>query len=179
MKVEPSASYGMAGLFEHVEELLAALRGLRAAGYERLEVYAPWPVEEARELVPHRRSRVPLIMLITGLGGLAGAFLLQVWAAADYPLVVGGRPLFSWPAFVPVTFELTVLTASLCGLAGFLFLARLPRLDHPMFQHSAFERASQDAFFLCVRANDPRYDAQQTRRALAAQGATAIEEVSG
>jgi len=174
-----SPPHGAAGMFESAETLLDALRHLRAAGYERLEVYAPWPLEEAYELIPHRRSRVPLIMLVTGACGFAAAFLLQVWAASDYPLEVAGRPLFSWTAFVPVTFELTILTASLGGLAGFLFLSRLPRLDHPMFQHSAFVRASQDACFVCIQAGDKKYDATETPRLLTSLGAKAVEEVEG
>jgi hypothetical protein len=164
-------------MFDSAEALLYALRRLRDDGYERLEVYAPWPVEEAREMLPHRRSRVPLIMLIAGVFGCTGALLLQIWAATDYPLVVAGRPLFSWPAFVPVTFELTVLSASLCGLVGFLWLSRLPRLDHPMFAHSTFARASQDAFFVCVRADDAKFNPQTTARLLNELGAAEVEEV--
>jgi hypothetical protein len=169
--------HGVAAMFETPEALLRALRALRKNGYERLEVYTPWPLEEARELLPHRRSRVPLIMLVAGAAGCTGAVLLQMWAATDYPLNVAGRPLFSWPAFVPVTFELTVLTASLCGLLGFLGLARLPRLDHPMFAHRTFVRASQDAFFVCVRADDARFHAEATPRRLQELGGDAIEEV--
>ncbi len=177
--MKPPSPHGLAGMFTSADDLLAALRRLRDEGYEGLEVYTPWPVEEARELIPHRRSRVPAIMLATGFCGMIGAFMLQVWGTSDYPIEVAGRPVFSWVPYVPVTFELTVLTASLCGLAGFLILSKLPRLDHPMFGHSEFERASQDAFFVCILTSDPKYHVQETPRLLRTLGATAIEEVGG
>lgn len=177
MSAVGSPAHGLAAMFGTPEALVSALRHLRDGGYSQLEAYAPWPLEEARALVSHGRSRIPLIMLAGGLCGFAGALVLQAWAASDYPLNVAGRPIFSWPAFVPVTFELTVLTASLLGLMGFLVIARLPRLDHPMFGHSAFGRASQDAFFICVRASDPKYDVRDTLALLLTLGAEMIEEV--
>jgi hypothetical protein len=163
-------------MFASAEALVAALRRLRAAGYKRVEAYTPWPVEEAATLLTNKRSPVPLIMLLTGIAGAIGAFLLQVWATNDYPVNVGGRPIFSWPAFVPVTFELTVLTASFCGLAALLVVTRLPRLDHPMFAHREFERASQDAFFVRVLSDDPHFDPRATPALLRELGAESVEE---
>ncbi|MGH8019609.1 MAG: DUF3341 domain-containing protein [Opitutaceae bacterium] len=171
--------HGLVALFPSADALVAALRRLREEGYDQLEVYTPWPVEEAHELLPPRRSPVPLVMLAAGLLGAAGAFLLQIWAATDYPVQVAGRPLFSWPAFVPVTFELTILTAAFCGLAALLIHARLPRLDHPVFNYTEFARASQDAFIVCIQSSDANYNTLKTSDLLRTLGAKSIEEVSG
>ena len=172
-------AYGVAARFANAEALAGALRSLRTAGYTRLEAYAPRPLEEVEQLLPRHRSPVPGVMLAAGAAGAAGAFLLQVWASYDYPLNVAGRPLFSWPAFVPVTFELTVLSAAFAGLVALLVIAQLPRLDHPMFNVSTFARASQDAYFVCVRGDDPRFDGGAVRALLHDAGGVEIEEVKG
>ncbi len=178
MSATAGRPYGIAARFEDAATLTAALRRLRDAGYVRLEAYAPRPLEEAHAILPPHRSPIPGIMLAGGALGLAAAFLLQVWAAFDYPIEVAGRPLFSWPAFVPVCFELTVLSASFCGIGAWLWLTGLPRLDHPLFARSDFVRASQDAYFVCVRGDDPRYDAAAIGRLLHAGQAAQIEEVA-
>jgi hypothetical protein len=170
--------YGVVALFRSADALVAALKRLREDGYEHIEAYAPWSVEEAHELLPPRHSPVPLVMLISGTCGAVGAFLLQVWASTDYPVQVAGRPLFSWPAFVPVTFELTILTAAFCGLAALLVQARLPRLDHPVFNHTQFARASQDAFIICIQTTDTHFHPERTTALLRALGAQSIEEVA-
>lgn len=170
--------HGLAARFADADALVAALRRLRGAGYARLEAFSPRPFEEAHALLPRRRSPIPGVMLAGGLLGCAGAFLLQVWAAFDYPVEVAGRPLFSWPAFVPVTFELTILSATFCGIGALLWVTGLPRLDHPMFDRSDFVRATQDAFFVCVRSDDPRFDSAATSALLRASGALDIGEVS-
>lgn len=117
------------------------------------------------------------IMLLAGIAGAGGGFFLQWYAARDYPLNVGGRPLNSWPAFVPITFELTVLTAALVGVLTLLCLAGLPRLHHPVFADPRFKRASQDRFFICIRADDPLYANEDVRRTLAASHPESIAEV--
>jgi hypothetical protein len=116
-------------------------------------------------------------MLCAGIAGASGGFFLQWFAAHDYPLNVGGRPLASWPAFVPITFELTVLTAALVGVVAFFFLTGLPRLHHPVFTDPRFQRASQDRFFLCIRSDDPLYATDVVRRTLVAAQAESIAEV--
>lgn len=171
-------TYGLVARFDSAEALTAALRRLRHEGYEQLEAFAPRPLEEAHALLPHRRSPVPAVMLVGGAAGAASALFLQAWASTDYPLNVASRPLFSWPAFVPVAFELTVLAAAFAGLLAFLVMSGLPRLDHPAFAHNAFPRASQDGFFVCVPTTDRRFHPQATRELLRTVGATEIEEVS-
>lgn len=170
--------HGLAAEFAEAETFLAALRHLRELGYTRIEAYLPYPLEGVDEALAHPRTPMATIMLVAGLAGGAGAYFMQWFAAHDYAYNVGGRPLHSWPSFVPVTFELTVLTAAIVGVLALLALARLPRLDHPMFGVRDFGRASQDRFFLCVRADDPRYETALTRAVLDGLGPEAVEEVA-
>ena len=116
-------------------------------------------------------------MLLAGAAGASGGFFMQWFAARDYPLNVGGRPLNSWPAFIPITFELTVLTAALAGVIAFFWLAGFPRLHHPVFSDPRFKRASQDRFFICIRADDPLYGSDIVRRTLADAQAESVAEV--
>lgn len=169
--------HGLVAAFTEPEELLTALRRARQVGYTWMETYTPFPLDELEELLPGRPSPVPWIMFAAGVIGASGGYFMEWYAARDYPLNVGGRPLHSWPAFVPVTFELMVLTAALVGVAAFFCLARFPRLHHPMFSAANFRRASQDRFFLCIRAGDPRFDPAATRTFLRGLQPETIEEV--
>ena len=168
--------HGIMAAYESPPHLRAALERARRAGYTCVDAYAPFPVPGLEGGLPGRGSPIPWIVLAAGLAGAAGAFGLQAYAAFDYPLNVGGRPRFSWPAYIPITFELTVLCAALAGLLAFFVIARFPRLDHPVFSDPRFRRASQDRFFVCIRADDPRYAADHARGVLAA-GAESVGEV--
>lgn len=160
-------TYALAAEFETSEELLRAARAARDAGYRRVEAYSPFPVEGVAEALGFRRTKLPLVVLIGGIIGCAGGYWLQYWVSAiAYPLNIGGRPLNSWPAFVPVTFELTVLVAALFAVLGMLGLNGLPMPYHPLFNVSRFSRATQDAFFLSIRAVDPEFHPETTRRFL-------------
>jgi hypothetical protein len=170
-------AYGTMAAFASEEAFLGALRSLRDAGYRRVDTFTPYAVEEAERLLPPVRTPIPWIMLAAGILGGGGAFFMQWYACRDYPLNVGGKPLDSWPAFVPVTFELTVLSAALAGVAGFLWLAGFPRLDHPAFSDGRFRRASQDRFFVCIRSDDPRYSRESARDAFRATEPESVEEV--
>lgn len=170
--------YGTVARFTTPEEFRAALRDLRAAGYTRLEANLPFAVGGLEELLPGRPTPIARIVLAAGLVGGGGGYFLQWYATRDFPLNVGGRPIHSWPAFVPVTFELVVLTASIVGVLAVLWLTRLPRLDHPIFGATGIERATQDRFFLCVRADDPLFDAGELAARLARAGAEFVEEVT-
>jgi hypothetical protein len=170
-------TYGTMAAFSSERGFLAALAGLRRKGFLRIETFTPYGVERAEKLLPRVRTPIPWIMLAAGLLGGAGTFFLQWYACRDYPIDVGGRPLNSWPAFVPITFELTVLSAALAGAFSFLWIAGFPRLDHPAFSDPRFHRASQDRFFICVRADDPGYSEQSVRDALFGSNPESIEEV--
>jgi hypothetical protein len=154
--------------FDTPERLLEAARRAHGEGYRRMDAYTPMPVEGLAEAIGLARSRVPLIVLLGGITRCLGGFFFQYWIAVlDYPINVGGRPLNSWPSFIPVTFELTILLSALSAIAGLFALCRLPWPHHPVFNVREFERASRDRFFLCIETRDPRFDAEGTRRFLA------------
>jgi hypothetical protein len=149
------------------EQLLAAARRAREAGYARVEAYSPFPVEGLGEAVGFERTRVPLATLLGGVFGGLGGFLLQWYSAViDYPINSGGRPLDSWPQFIPVTFEMTVLGAALAAVVAMIVANGLPRLRHPVFNVREFEHATRNRFFLCLRSDAPGYDERQARHFL-------------
>lgn len=172
-----SRLYGLVAEFESHEALLAAAREASAAGYRRMDGFTPFPVEGLPEALGRKRSRMPAFFLAGGILGGAGAYFMEWYAnVVSYPLDIGGRPLHSWPAFIPITFELTVLGAALSGFFGSFFLNGLPRLHHPVFAVPGFERASVDRFFLCIEAADPRFDPVGVRRFLEGLHPIRIEE---
>jgi hypothetical protein len=164
--------------FDRPEELRSATQQAYADGYRRMDAYTPFPVEGLAEALGLHRTRLPLVVLLGGLVGCIGGFALQYYAAViDYPINVGGRPLNSWPAFVPVTFELTILCAALAAVLGMLALNGLPMPYHPVFNVPRFELATRDHFFLCIEATDPRFDRQGTRQFLERLGSREVTEV--
>ena len=170
--------YGLLAEFEGPTDLVRAVRAARAAGYRRLDAYTPFPVEELADALEFRRTRMPLVMFIGGVVGCVGGYLLQYWVSAiDYPINVGGRPLNSWPAFIPVMFELTVLCSALAGVLGLLGLCGLPRPHHPLFGVPRFALATRDRFFLCIESRDPRFDDTATRNFLAEEHPREVTEV--
>lgn len=169
--------HGIVAGFDSPEAFLAGLRRVREAGYAAVEVNVPFAVAGMDEWLPGPASPLARVMLLAGLAGAAAGYSLQEFAAHNYPLDVGGRPLDSWPAFVPVTFEFAVLTAALVGVAAWFWLCGLPRLDHPLFSVPEFARASQDRYFVGVRSSDPRFDAAAVAELLAAAGPEFVREV--
>ncbi len=161
------ALYGLVAEFDNPDTLVAASRRARLEGYRKLDAYTPFPIEELHEALGVHHTKVPLLVLVGGIvGGLSG-YSLEYWVSAiAYPLNVGGRPLHSWPAFIPVTFEMTVLFAALTAVVGMLALNGLPRPYHPIFNAPRFALASRDRFFLCIEAADPRFDLDATRKFL-------------
>ena len=173
-------TYGLAARFATPQELLEAIEETRARGYEQLDAYTPFPIEEVNEEVAHhKKSPVSKLVLAAGLTGAAVGFGMQWWiSAVDYPLNIGGRPLLSWPAFIPVTFEVTVLFAAFTAAIGMIALNRLPEPYHPVFGVPGFERASIDRYFLVIESADPRFDAAGTRAFLAGLGAEEVHDVA-
>jgi hypothetical protein len=170
--------YGVIGEFEKPEQLVHAAAKIREAGYRFYESYSPFPVEGLPEAMGMRRNLVPLITLIGGLCGGLGGFGFQYWCNVySYPLNIAGRPLNSWPAFIPVTFELTILCASLSAVFGMLALNKLPQPHHPIFNANRFSHASQDRFFVCIQARDKKFNLAETARFLQGLAAQHVSEV--
>ncbi len=159
--------YGVVAEFASAETLLAATRKAREAGYARVEAYSPFPIEGLAEATGFKRNWVPPIVLGGGVvGGLGGYFMQWYSAVISYPINSGGKPPHSWPEFIPVTFETTVLVAALAGVAGMLLLNGLPRLHHPLFDVKAFDLASRNRFFLCLRSGEPKFAPDSAREFL-------------
>ena len=170
--------YGLMAEFQEHEHLLQAAKQARAAGYRRMDAYAPFPVEGLSEALELEPNPVPLLTLLGGMAGGLGGYFMEWYSMGHlYPLNVGGRPLHSWPNFIPITFELTVLVASLAATLGMLLLNRLPELHHPVFNVPEFRRASIDRFFLCIEATDPQFAIEETRRFLEHLEPVAVIEV--
>jgi hypothetical protein len=170
--------YGLMAEFETAEALAAAAREAYQQGYRQMDAYSPVPVEGLAEALGEKKSPVPAMVLTGGvLGGVGGYFLQYYASVIDYPIVVGGKPYHSWPAFVPVAFETTILAAALAAVVGMIIVNRLPMPYHPVFNVPRFERASRDRFFLCLEAADPKFDWPGARKFLEGAGAYDIFEV--
>lgn len=156
--------YCLMAEYKEPEQLLAAAKQARAAGYQKLDAYSPFPVEGLAEAIGFRRNYVAPLVLAGGIiGGVSGYFMEWYANVVSYPINVGGRPLNSWPAFIPITFELTILIAALAGVVGMLMMNGLPKPYHPLFSVPQFDLATQDCFFLCIMATDPKFDLEPTR----------------
>lgn len=161
-----SRLYGIMAELQNAEDLLQAVRAARGAGFVEIEAYTPHPVEEISHELGHK-NRLPLIVLVGGALGAFTGFALQYYAAVvSYPVRVAGKPAASWPAFVVVAFELTILFAALAAVFGMIVLNGLPQPYHPVFNVPIFELASRNRFFLLLRSEDPRFDPDTTRRFL-------------
>jgi hypothetical protein len=172
--------YGVLGEFDTPKQLMDAAKKVREAGYRAIDAFAPFPVEGLSQALGlgRRQDLVPLITLLGGLGGGLTGFLFQLWVSAlAYPENIAGRPLNSWPAFIPVTFELTVLGASLSAVFGMLALNKLPQPHHPLFNVERFKRASNDKFFLCIESHDPKFNLEEAARFMQSINAKHVTEV--
>jgi len=164
---QPEPLYGLLAEFEQGDELVAAAHQAYATGYRLMNGYTPIPVHGLSDALRQKPSRLPYLALAGGLlGGSAAYFMLYYASVISYPINVGGRPLNSWPAFLPITFELTILGASFASFFGMLAINGLPHPYHPLFNVPEFKLASRNRFFLCIQARDPHFHREETRRFL-------------
>jgi len=169
--------YGVMAEFESPTAVVEAARRSYSAGYRRMDAFSPYPIEELTEALGIKHSKLPLIVLIGGILGCFGGYGLCYWVSAIvYPINIGGRPLHSWPAFIPVTFECTILLAAFAAVFGMLALNGLPQPYHPVFNVEAFETVSRNRFFLCIETRDPMFELEKTREFLG--GLEGVLEVS-
>src|SRR5580704_6355175 len=174
-----SSLYGVMAEFNDPNALVAATHRAYLEGYRRMDAYSPFPIEELHEALGMGHTRLPLIVLIGGVCGCLGGYALQYWVSAmAYPINVGGKPYHSWPMFVPVTFECTILAAALSAVFGMLALNGLPMPYHPVFNVPRFALASRNRFFLCVEATDTKFELEETRRFLEALGPREVTSVA-
>ena len=170
--------YGTMAEFESAQQLLVAAQATHDAGYQKIDAYSPFPIEEMAEAIGFHKNRVALITLLGAITGGCLGYLMQYYIAViSYPTNVGGRPYHSWPSFIIVTFEMTILFGAISAVVGMIALNGLPMPYHPVFNVPEFVRASKDRFFLIVFATDPKYDPQATRQFLEALQPESIAEV--
>jgi hypothetical protein len=177
-RLPPGQYYGVLAEFGSPADLYQAFERVRDEGFTRWDAHTPFPVHGLDKAMGLKRSPLPWIVLVMGLTGAAAGFGLQWWVhASAYPLVISGKPYFSWPAYIPITFEVAVLFASFGAVFGMLGLNRLPMHHHPLFKSRVFERVTDDAFFISIESWDPRFDSSGTRTLLESLGARNVELV--
>jgi hypothetical protein len=171
--------HGLLAEFDNPTDLVEAANRARQAGYTAMDAYTPFPIEELNDALGLKPNRLPLIVLLGGIFGGMGGYMLEYWTQViAWPMNIGGRPFHSWPHFIPVTFECTVLGASLCAFLGMLALNGLPMPYHPVFNVPAFVRASRDRFFLCIESQDPKFDRYATESFLKGLHPVGVSEVA-
>jgi len=177
VKVRPPI-YGLMAEFADPAAVVAAAHRVRAAGYRKVDAFSPYPIEELSEALEFHKSKLPLLVLMGGAAGLLGGYGLQYWTSViDYPMNIGGRPFHSWVAFIPPTFETTILVAALTAVLGMLALNGLPEPYHPVFNVPRFALASKDRFFICIEADDPKFDHDRTWAFLESLGPKLVSDV--
>ncbi len=172
--------YGIMAEFKTPTELVEAARATEQAGYKKFDAYSPFPIEELSDAVGFHKNGVPLVVLIAGIIGCISGYALQYWISViAYPINIGGRPMHSWPSFVVVTFEVTILFAGIAAVLGMLALNGLPMPYHPVFNVPRFAMATKDRFFLIIFYSDRKFDPAGTRQFLEAMQPRSISEVPG
>ena len=170
--------YGIMAEFDSASDLVAAARKTHEAGYRKIDAYSPFPVEELAEAIGFHTNRVAFVTLIGAIVGGISGYLMQYWMnAVNYPVIVGGKPPHSWPAFIPITFEMTILFGGISAVLGMLALNGLPMPYHPVFNMPRFAMATKDRFFLIVFSTDPKYSPTGTRQFLESLRPRSLAEV--
>ena len=176
--IPENPTYGLMAEFDSAQALLDAAHKTHEAGYKKMDAYSPFPIEGLAEAIGFHKNRVALVVLIGALTGGISAFALQYWVAViTYPTNIGGRPYLSWPSFIIVTFELTILFGGISSAVGMIALNGLPMPYHPVFNVAEFAKASENKFFLVVESTDPKYDPAATRSFLNGLAPRMIAEV--
>jgi hypothetical protein len=171
--------YGVMAEFDNPSALVNAARAAREKGYRKLDAYSPFPIEELSDALHLHKNKLPLLVLLGGITGGTLGYLLQYYVAViDFPLNIGGRPLHSWPSFIIITFEMTILFASLTAVLGLLGLCGLPMPYHPTFNVPRFAQASRNRFFLCIESTDPLFDHAGTAKFLETLEPREVSEVA-
>lgn len=172
------ALYGIVAEFDTPEELVTAASAAREAGYKKMDAFTPFPIEGLSSAIGFKDKFIPIIMLIAAIFGMTWGIALQFYGlGVSYPLNIGGRPLWSWPMFIPITFEATILTCAWTGGIMMFALNGLPQPYHPVFNTPNFDRASTDKFFLLIEAKDDRFDAVETKSFLQGLGTERVNEI--
>ena len=170
--------YGLLAEFHSPAEVVAAARRVKEEGYKKVDGYSPYPIEDLSEALHFHKSPLPAMVLAGGVTGLCAGLGLEYWASViEYPMNIGGRPFFSWPAFIPPAFETTILFAAGTAVLGMLAINGLPEPYHPVFNVPGFALATRDKFFLCIEADDPKFELAATRKLLESLGASEVSEV--
>ncbi|MFW6347430.1 MAG: DUF3341 domain-containing protein [Cyclonatronaceae bacterium] len=176
---EKQGSFGLLAEYDNPGKLMKAAKLVNRAGYSKFDAHSPFPIHGMDEAMGLKESKLGWIVLSHALAGFAGGLVLQVWAASiAYPINIGGRPFTNIPAFVPVTFELTILLSAFAAVFGMLFLNNLPKHHHSLFNSSNFGRVTDDKFFICIEAEDGMYSEEETQKFLKETGATRVEAVA-
>ena len=175
---EQSPYYGVMAQFDNPDDVLAAAKAAFAAGYRKLDAYSPLPVHGLADAIGYKRTLLPWLVFCMGIVGAIAGYGLCYWVSViDYPLNIGGRPFRSGPSFIPVTFELTILFSAMTSAFGMLIANGLPQPYHPVFNVANFARASSDLFFLCIEAEDEKFDMEETTRFLQSLNPQEVSQV--
>jgi len=175
----PSGTHGIMAEFRSATELVVATRQAHADGYRKMEAYSPFPIEALDEALGIKKTILPWLVFLGGIFGGMGGYGLEYWTAnIAYPIIIGGKGFHSWPAFIPVWFETTVLGASITAVVGMILLNGFPTPYHPVFNVPRFvEAAQKDGFFLVIESEDPKFNAEQCKKFLSGLNASGVWEV--